>query len=388
MPVTQELLNKEATASRQTQPSKHRSWWLSLFELVALTLILVFAIEVFFAFAGVGQEEFLEPDPVLGVRHIPGKKIVWRLEGYSDEKLSSSGLRDQERAINKPANTLRIALLGDSATEGMQVSLSETYGAQLEAALNRKYGASGKQFEVINFGCSSYSNGQEMIQLTKDIAQYKPDAVVVMYNRGDYIENIRDPSTMKAEPRPYFYINSKGEFSQDDTIMKNNQDLFKADPVMDFLRRYSCIYGVISHTNLTLTINEPLYSKLRNTLLKRLMPGFADKTRAVQAPYTIQDPWQVTETIFKRIGDSCKSINSKLIIACFPNNVNERQYSVQIDSLKKLAEKENYGFVDLTPQVIYNKDPKSLFIKYHFSGKGHAMAAEQLQPLVEKALNQ
>lgn len=378
--------SKGAQPELSSRFSRKRPLWSSLLEFLAAIAVVVIAMECFFNWAGVGNEEFLEPDPVLGVRHIPGKKVVWRLEGFSDERLSSAGLRDRERQITKPVNTIRVALLGDSATEGMQVPLADTYGMQLERTLNAKYSGTGKQVEVLNFGCSSYSNGQEMIQLSKDVAQYQPDVVILMYNRGDYIENIRDPSTLKAEPRPYFYVNPRNIFCEDDTIMLNNQELFKADPLMDFLRRNSRIYGILSHTNLTLTINEPLYSKLRNTLLKKLLPGFADKTRAVTPPYTIQDPWLVTETIFKRVGLACRSFNCKLIIACFPNNVNERQYSTQIEALDKLSKKEGYGFVDLTPQVVYNKDPKSLFIKYHFSAKGHAMAAKQLLPLVEKAL--
>ena len=352
-------------------PKPHRPWWLSSLQFAGTLLLGVCALEAYFNFAGVGNEEFLQPDSTLGVKHIPGKRVTWRLEGYSNDVLNSQGLRDSEHAIAKPANTFRIALLGDSATEGMQVPLQDTYGKQLESLLSK---TSDKNIEVINFGCSSYSNGQETLQLEQQVAQYKPDLVIMMYNRGDYIENIRDPNTLKAEPRPYFHMDDAGQnLLQDDTIMKFNAKGFEPNAVLDTLRRNSRIYGVLTHTNLALNLNEPLYAKTRNSILK-LLPGAKEQFKHVQAPYVIKDPWMVTQKVIERANNDCKNMGTKFMVVCFPNNVNETEYSKQIQSLSKQSAEQGFAYLDLTPDYI-GSNAKDLFLKYHFSTAGHTVAA-------------
>src|ERR1700687_5059060 len=104
-------------------------------------------------------------------------------------------MRDVEHTIAKPAGVYRIALLGDSATEGLQVPFDATYGREIE----RIYAAHGIKAEVLNFGCSGYSTGQEVLQFEREVAQYKPDLSILLYNRGDSMENIRKPWDLRTE---------------------------------------------------------------------------------------------------------------------------------------------------------------------------------------------
>jgi lysophospholipase L1-like esterase len=310
------------------------------------------------------------------VRHIAGKKVVWRLEGFSDEFLSKQGLRDTVHRVAKPAGTYRIALLGDSAVEGLQVLLKDTFAKKLEKLLNTSGRLPG-QIEVINFGCSSFSNGQETIQLEKQVPAFNPDLVIMMYNKGDFVENIRDPNTMNAEPRPYFYLDDSNRLVEDDTILEFNKDAFKAHPVLDFLRNNSRIYGVLNHTNLALSLTEKLYSKMRNSILK-LLPGTKEHWKHTSAPYVIREPWKVTEAIISRANADCKRLNSKFMLVCVPNNVSEKEYSRQLESLGKLAKHQGFMYMDLTPDFICHKNPRDLFLKYHFSAAGHEVAARRI----------
>ncbi len=371
--------NREELESIRKKPVR----WFAPLEFALTLAIGILALEAYCNFAGVGNEEFLEPDSELGVRHIAGKKVVWRLEGYSDEHLSSQGLRDREHAIQKPAGVYRIALLGDSATEGMQVALGKTYGSVLEKMLNDRTPEerNGKTIEVLNFGCSSYSNGQEMLQLEKQVKPFQPDLVILMYNRGDYIENIRDPNTLKAEPRPYFYIGADGKLTQDNTILEFNKDSFRPNPTIDFLRRNSRIYGILTHMNLTLSLNEMLYSKVRGSLTK-LLPG-SKKQWNVQAPYTHKNPWTISEQIFERVNADCKDMNANLMLVCFPNIVNDKVYGVQIEALQKQAKSAGFTYLDLSEDYFKAKDPKAMFLKYHFSNAGHELAAKRISDVLK-----
>ncbi len=119
---------------------RQNKWWQKSFTMAGqaiLALIVgIVLLEGYFRLAGVGEQEFVQPDLTMGCRHIPGKKVIWRMEGYSSDKLSSVGLRDSEHVIAKPVGTYRIALLGDSAVESMQVSMGKTFGKVLEKLLN------------------------------------------------------------------------------------------------------------------------------------------------------------------------------------------------------------------------------------------------------------
>ncbi len=378
--MTQTLTkDSTSTGADKQAPIRHRKWWHSAIEFAVLFPVALLLLEGALNIAGVGQEEFLEPDPILGVRHIAGKKVVWRLEGYSDEAFSSAGLRDTEHLLQKPAGVFRVALLGDSATEGMQVPLQDTYGKQLETILNQKNSVPGKRVEVINFGCSSYSNGQEMLQLTDKVMPYSPDLVVLMYNRGDFVENIRDPRTLKAEPRPYFYRNTAGELQQDNAVMEANLHMFQPHPVTEFLRRNSRIYGILSHLNLALSLNEPLYAKLKGTLGKKLDRTTTAAKATYKQTYPIQDVWQVTESIIKKTRATCEKSGIKFMVVCFPNIVCDKDYTSQIKRLSELSNEQKFGFADLTYIYMYSKDPKSLFLKYHFSSAGHRLAAASIE---------
>src|SRR4051812_33246218 len=111
---------------------KRRPWLLLTAQTIGSIVVCVFALEMTFTICGVGGQEFLQPDDRIGCRHIPGKQVTWRMEGFSNDRLSSTGLRDIEHAIVKRPGVTRIALLGDSSTEGMQVPLPETYARVLE----------------------------------------------------------------------------------------------------------------------------------------------------------------------------------------------------------------------------------------------------------------
>lgn len=364
-----------------------RAWWLQTGEAILLLPVLLLLLEGFFSLAGVGQAEFLEPDPVLGVRHIAGKRVVWRLEGYSDEHLSRQGLRDVEHALTKPPGVMRVALLGDSATEGLQVPLAETYGCELQRLLNSGREADGgRKVEVINFGCSSYSNGQELLQLRRHVVAFQPDLVILMYNRGDYIENIRDPRHLRAEPRPYFYLGNQGELLEDTEVLRANDHLFHPDPIQDFLRRSSGIYGVLSHMNLALSLNEPLYAKTRNSIFKKLDRAAGKSSRGYRQAYPIQDVWRVAEEIFKECHRECQKADSQFMVVCFPNIVKDKDYSGQIGRLKELAGADGFPCVDLTEAYLSASNSKELFLKYHFSAAGHRLAATLMEPAARKLL--
>lgn len=365
------------TTERSAQvPVRHPCWWQEALTFIALSAFAVIALEALFAFCGIGGQEFLEPDPKLGCRQIAGKQVTWRLEGFSSDYLSSTGRRDVEHELTKSAGTKRIVVLGDSATEGLQVPLGNTYCRVLEDMLNSKR---SNHFEVLNFGCSSYSTGQQVLQFEQQSVKYQPDVTVLLYVSGAALQNVYNPYKRVAEARPYFYIDDAGKLKEDDSILQEQATAMQPNTVLNFLRKNSRIYGVLSQTNLSLSIHEKLYHKIRGwfvSLMSKVQP--ARNTNVQRLLYPPQEVWPVTSQLVTRLNNACKANGSKLVIMIFPNTVNDPVQTRQIAEFDQLSKQEGFGLLDLTPAFKANPDPNSLFLQYHFSSAGHKLAAEQL----------
>ncbi|MGH7286809.1 MAG: SGNH/GDSL hydrolase family protein, partial [Myxococcota bacterium] len=140
-----------------------------------------------------GRPQFYRPDPVRGASHRPGARGWYSYEGRGWVEINSAGLRDREHALAKPAGTLRIAVLGDSYAEAMQVDREATFWAVAERELAQCPALAGRAVEAINFGVSSYGTSQQLETLRHFVWDYDPDVEVVAFLTGnDYRNNVRE----------------------------------------------------------------------------------------------------------------------------------------------------------------------------------------------------
>jgi hypothetical protein len=123
---------------------------------------------------------FLQPDRAVGWTQVPGLHWTWAgthwyAQDYRvDVVTNSHGFRDLERSLEKPRGTTRIALLGDSFIEAVQVPLAHTAGPRLEQRLRER-----GPYEVLNFGISNYGIGQYLLVWEAYARRFSPDSVVV-----------------------------------------------------------------------------------------------------------------------------------------------------------------------------------------------------------------
>src|SRR6266850_92335 len=135
--------------------------WLARFVLLAFSLVIaVLAMEAFIRMTSVDRPLEWQPDPTLGWWHVPGARQHWTDEGDGRIEINSVGLRDRERQVARDPGVLRIAVFGDSMTEGVQVNLDQTFCQLLEERLSRRL---GRPIEVLNFGVNGYSPLQEYL---------------------------------------------------------------------------------------------------------------------------------------------------------------------------------------------------------------------------------
>jgi lysophospholipase L1-like esterase len=116
--------------------------------------------------------------------------ILWELQPNLDtlfkfEKFSTNsvGMRDREYSLEKPANTKRIVVIGDSFAMGSGVSDTENYPFLLEQMFSSETGT-GK-VEVLNFGVGGYNLLNYEAVLRKKAMRYNPDLVIIGFCGGN-----------------------------------------------------------------------------------------------------------------------------------------------------------------------------------------------------------
>lgn len=132
----------------------------------------------------------LSENPALGYEPVPTPEYGGEdLRFYDFREASNSlGYRDVEHRLDKPAGTLRIAVLGDSIAAGLRV---ERYADTFPAVLQQELRVAGLPVEVLSFAVSGYTTRQEVETLRTHALAFDPDLVLLAYCLND---DGRDPS--------------------------------------------------------------------------------------------------------------------------------------------------------------------------------------------------
>jgi hypothetical protein len=148
-------------------------------------------------------------DPVVGKRYVPG----WEGRVFVDEagrevtfRFNRDGFRGPDRPRAKPPGTIRIAVVGDSMISAMATDEDETLVRRLEVPLGTRWPR--EHVEVMNFGVSSSSTGEELALYRNLVAAYDPDLVLLAFFVGnDFADNSR---RLTQAPRIYFDLDDDG----------------------------------------------------------------------------------------------------------------------------------------------------------------------------------
>lgn len=104
----------------------------------------------------------------------------------NDPNINNAGHRGFDFQLEKPANTLRITLLGDSVGYGYSVPFEDTFAYRLQQQLNaRAQQQYGVNIELYNFSVSGYSTVAEAELYRVKVRQYQPDFVLLAYVLND-----------------------------------------------------------------------------------------------------------------------------------------------------------------------------------------------------------
>ena len=164
--------------------------------------ILGIILEIGLAVVQINQKSHVRLVPGKGVTYIPGAYYRHTKEGFSQGYFNSHGFRDYERTYEKPKDTFRILIFGDSYVEALQVSLEDSFPALLEKKLNA--GSSTKKVEVIALGQSGFGTADAYMRYVNFGVKYSPDLVILAFLTGN---DFRDNSkVLSREALAYYYV--------------------------------------------------------------------------------------------------------------------------------------------------------------------------------------
>jgi hypothetical protein len=180
-----------------------KQWQVKILVALASIIIGLVVVEVGLRILGIQYPLFYDYDPYMGIKLRPGAKGYWTAEGRGYVSINSDGLRDHEHPFSHPADTLRIAVLGDSYAEALQVNEPETFWAIMGKELQKCDSLRGRKVEVINFGVSGFGTTQELLTLRHRVRKYSPDVVLLAFTTGnDVSDNSR--KLKKIDYDPYY----------------------------------------------------------------------------------------------------------------------------------------------------------------------------------------
>lgn len=130
----------------------------------------------------------------------PNKKIHIRSACFqNDVKTNSFGFHSREYSLEKPEGVFRIAIIGDSFIEAMQVPLEKTVASLFEQKLN-SLASRFYRYEVIPFGISSHGTYKNILYYENYASRFNPDLVIDALAWNDIEDDVFESETIAKPP--------------------------------------------------------------------------------------------------------------------------------------------------------------------------------------------
>jgi hypothetical protein len=350
--------------------------------------------------SGYSPPDFYSYDPVVGVTLRPNAEGWWTKEGRAYIRINSQGLRDREHTRAKPANTLRIAVLGDSYAEALQLPMEKAFWAIMEARLRECVSMRRQNVEVLNFGVSGFGTAQELLTLRQRVWDYSPDIVLLAITRLNDISD--DSRALKQSNDVPYFVFSDGRLVLDNSF--RNEGIYRL--------RDSSFYVPVRWVREHSRVVQALY-EARNAVSLWLQsrsqqngsPADLGVNYAVyQEPRNDawRDAWRVTEALIVQMRDEVKEKRAKFLVVTLsapaqvlPDPNRRAEFMKQHDvkdlfypdlRIRDLCEREGIPILMLGPDLQRYAEQNKVFLhgfgenlgRGHWNETGHQVGGEMM----------
>ncbi|MET0645462.1 MAG: SGNH/GDSL hydrolase family protein [Pyrinomonadaceae bacterium] len=429
------MSNPESSPENEGAPERRAKPSLRV-RVAVVAVSVVFALlifEVFLRVVGYTYPVFYQPDEARGYALWPGAAGRYRREGAAHVQINSDGLRDREHSKSKPANTFRIAVVGDSYAEAFQVEREKAFWSVLEQRLRACPALAGREVEVINFGVSGYGTAQELLTLREKVWGYSPDVVLLaVTTNNDVLDNSR--ALKLTEEIPYFRLEGD-RLALDDSFRRTAAFRLRNSPLNRtgrWLREHLRFVQAIHEGQGAIKSRLDAWRERRRLARekekeKNSAGEEVKKTGATQANTAApagdvpadelgtanvvyrepadevwRDAWLVTEKLMAEMSAEVKSRNARFYVvtlsngiqvfpdpsarAAFARRVGAADLFYPERRFKSLGEREGFPVYNLAPDLQEYADRTGVFLhgfgaqrgNGHWNEDGHRVAGEML----------
>jgi hypothetical protein len=396
-------------SSRTTRTGSSSTSALVALALVAASAALALVLgEAALRLVGFSYPAFHQLDDLTGSR-LRARTEGWhRSEGEAYITINSRGLRDREHALAKAPGVYRIAVLGDSYAEALQVPLERTFWWLLAERLERCGFAGGKRIEPINFGVSGYGTAQQLLTLRHRAWPYSPDMVLLAFFPGNDVRN-NSKALEKERDRPFFVLKS-GKLFLDDSFVngasyRESKAIGERRAALYDLRLYQLVRRVRAG-EITVRHNAPIAAALASgadAMAPLSESGLDDNALREPPDGAWRDAWSVTDKLLAAMHDETRAHGARFVVAVLssagavhPDGALRKRYMAYLGvsdlfyperRIGRLGEQQGFQVVTLAPELQRHADatrrPVHGFSNAqpgfgHWNEEGHRVAADVL----------
>jgi lysophospholipase L1-like esterase len=360
-------------------------------------LVALLLAEIALRMMGFSAPVWYRPDPQLGWTLRPGMSAWFTKEGRALVTVNDQGRRDRETTLYKPDGVYRIAVLGDSYSEAMQVEREQAYWWLLPGRLASCGFQPGKRIEVLNFGVSGYGTAQEYVMLESQAIRYRPDLVLLQFTNGNDVGN-NSFALDEEKNRPFYVLESDGRLRIDESFAGARSFQDSTSWSRELSRRASDRSRVLQ-----LVRNVRSVPMIRKAHADQggVEQGLEPVVLAAPKDRLWQEAWQITEGLIGMTAEYATRNGAQFMLFTVPYAIQvhpERkvrealQAKLGVDDLlypdRRLAEfgrKHGIRVLPLAPQMQLIAEQRRAYLhgfensgmgRGHWNAEGHRIAAE------------
>lgn len=265
--------------------------------------------------ASVGRPVFHRPDGTYGMVLIPGAEGWFVNEGRAHVTVNADGFRDVAHAKAKPAGTLRIAVLGDSFTEALQVPREEAYWSVLGEELRACPALAGREVEMMSFGVSGYSTAQAFLLLQRRVWAWSPDVVVLGFQTGNDLAD--NHPALGAAAAPFYRL----EGAQLVLDTSRARSLGTGGRATLWMIRHSRVLQLVNQVRLNLAQCGKVGACGEDLDLARGEAGLRNQIYLPPADETWREAWRVTEALLRAMRDDVAAHGARFFLVTLSNGI-------------------------------------------------------------------
>jgi len=391
----------EQSERRRRRPSLPGNILLALGSLLLLLLVLEILFRATHPFGA--RFSYSTPDTLLGSRFVRGSSY-WNTRENDRTitgTINSWGWRDREWTLAKPPDTRRVAVLGDSYVEALQVESDSTFLRIAERIILARHSMTT---EWMNFGRSSCTQTEEWLILQHHAAQFSPDVVIVVFFPVNDIDDVSPE--LAVDSRPFFTLADDGALTLDSRFAHSRE--YRIRELVDPLKRNSLLVSFIIERYQLLKSHTAVPPASSSAVLQRsqtsIVGGLSLCTGAPD-PAAIR-AYRVNKALIRAMAEFCNAHAMSLLLVSMelPTYIPDEERKMLDrdstftstffdDDLQKYADSLGIAFVGRhrACRDFYRETGKSLQWGTagelgHWNYDGHRFVAEQLAASIRPLL--